>query len=66
MAQPRTYTRQFNFNDFQTTSPANPLPGVQVDTELNTVKLTLDDLNTNIAKIQQDDGKIKNQSVPNQ
>ena len=48
MAQPRTYTRQFNFNDFQTTSPANPLPGVQVDTELNTVKLTLDDLNTNI------------------
>jgi hypothetical protein len=34
-----------------------------VDTELNTVKLTLDDLNTNIAKIQQDDGKIKNQSV---
>ena len=63
MAQPRTYTRQFNFNDFQTTSPANPLPGVQVDTELNTVKLTLDDLNTNIAKIQQDDGKIKNQSV---
>lgn len=63
MAQPRTYTRQFNFNDFQTTSPADPLPGTQVDTELNTVKLTLDDLNTNIAKIQQDDGKIKNQSV---
>ena len=63
MAQPRNYTRQFNFNDFQTTSPASPLPGTQVDAELNTVKLTLDDLNTNIAKIQQDDGKIKNQSV---
>ena len=63
MAQPRNYTRQFNFNDFQTTSPATPLPGTQVDAELNTVKLTLDDLNTNIAKIQQDDGKIKNQAV---
>ena len=63
MAQPRTYTRQYNFNDFQTTSPANPLPGNQVDGELNKVKLTLDDLNTNIAKIQQDDGKIKNQAV---
>lgn len=63
MAQPRNYTRQFNFNDFQTTSPATPLPGTQVDAELNTVKLTLDDLNTNIALIQQDDGKIKNQSV---
>tara|TARA_B100001057_G_scaffold108553_1_gene106375 strand:- start:5800 stop:7446 length:1647 start_codon:yes stop_codon:yes gene_type:complete len=63
MAQPRNYTRQFNFNDFQTTSPSTPLPGTQVDAELNTVKLTLDDLNTNIAKIQQDDGKIKNQAV---
>lgn len=63
MAQPRTYTRQYNFNDFQTTSPASPLPGSQVDGELNTVKLTLDDLNTNIALIQQDDGKIKNQAV---
>tara|TARA_R100001443_G_scaffold33680_2_gene47547 strand:+ start:632 stop:2290 length:1659 start_codon:yes stop_codon:yes gene_type:complete len=63
MAQPRTYTRQYNFNDFQTTSPASPLPGSQVDGELNKVKLTLDDLNTNIALIQQDDGKIKNQAV---
>ena len=63
MAQPRTYTRQYNFNDFQTTSPSDPLPGSQVDGELNSVKLTLDDLNTNIALIQQDDGKIKNQAV---
>lgn len=63
MAQPRTYTRQYNFNDFQTTSPSDPLPGSQVDGELNSVKLTLDDINTNIAKIQQDDGKIKNQAV---
>ena len=63
MAQPTPYTRQYNFNDFQTTSPASPLPGTQVDTEFNSVKTTLDDLNTNIALIQQDDGKIKNQSV---
>ena len=63
MAQPRDYTRQFNFNDFQATSPADPLPGVRVDAELNAVKLTLDDLNTNIAKIQRDDGKLGNQAV---
>ena len=63
MAQPTPYTRQYNFNDFQTTSPASPLPGTQVDTEFNSVKSTLDDLNTNIALIQQDDGKIKNQSI---
>tara|TARA_B100001287_G_scaffold107686_2_gene90713 strand:- start:5318 stop:7267 length:1950 start_codon:yes stop_codon:yes gene_type:complete len=63
MAQPRDYTRQFNFNDFQATSPADPLPGLRVDAELNAVKLTLDDLNTNIAKIQRDDGKLGNQAV---
>jgi len=63
MAQPRDYTRQYNFNDFQATNPDDPLPGNQIDAELNTVKLTLDDLNTNIAKIQRDDGKLGNASV---
>ena len=63
MAQPRDYTRQYNFNDFQTTSPSDPLPDTQVDNELNAVKLTLDDLNENIEKIQRDDGKLKNQAV---
>lgn len=63
MAQPTQYTRQYNFNDFQTTSPADPLPGVQVDNELNSAKTNLDGLNANIAKIQRDDGLLANQSV---
>ena len=63
MAQPPSYTRQYNFNDFQTTSPADPLPGVQVDNELNAAKTNLDGLNANIAKIQRDDGLLANQSV---
>jgi len=63
MAQPTGFTRQFNFNDFQTTSPSTPLPGVQVDNELNAAKTNLDDLNANIAKIQRDDGLLANQSV---
>lgn len=63
MAQPRDYTRQYNFNDFQTTSPSDPLPANQVDAELNAVKLTLDDLNTNIGLVQRDDGKLANASV---
>lgn len=63
MAQPRTYSRQFNFTDFQTASPSAPLPAVQVDAELNTAKLTLDDLNGNIGLIQRDDGKLRNNSV---
>ena len=63
MAQPRDYTRQYNFNDYQATSPSDPLRGSEVDGELNAVKLTLDDLNANIAKIQRDDGKLGNTSV---
>jgi len=63
MAQPTAYTRQYNFNDFSTTSPSDPLPGVQVDNELNKVKSNLDGLNTNIALVQRDDGKLLNQSV---
>ena len=63
MAQPRDYTRQYNFNDYQTTNPSDPLPGSEVDGELNAVKLTLDDLNENIGLIQRDDGKLANQAV---
>ena len=63
MAQPRDYTRQYNFNDYQATSPSDPLRGSEVDGELNAIKLTLDDLNANIAKIQRDDGKLGNVSV---
>ena len=60
MSQPRDYTRQHDFSDYQTTNPSSPLPGTQVDAELDTLKLTLDDLNTNIALIQRDDGKLGN------
>ena len=63
MAQPRDYTRQYNFSDYQATSPSDPLRGSEIDGELNSVKLTLDDLNANIAKIQRDDGKIGNATV---
>ena len=63
MAQPTAFTRQYNFNDFQTTSPSTPLPGVQLDNEFNATKTNLDGLNTNIAKIQRDDGLLANQSV---
>ena len=63
MAQPTAFTRQYNFDDFQTTSPSTPLPGVQLDNELNATKTNLDGLNANIAKIQRDDGLLANQSV---
>ena len=63
MAQPPNYTRQYNFTDFATTNPSDPLPGVQVDGELNKAKLTLDALVTNIGLVQRDDGLLANASV---
>ena len=63
MAQPTPYTRQFNFSDFQTSSPSDPLPATQVENELNTILSNLSGINTNIGLIQRDDGKLKNQSV---
>lgn len=63
MSQPPAYTRQFDFSDFQSTAPATPLPGNQVDAELNAVKTTLDATLSNLAVIQRDDGKLRNQSV---
>ena len=63
MAQPTPYTRQFNFSDFQTTSPSDPLPATQVETELNALLTNLAGLNQNIGLLQRDDGKLKNQSV---
>ena len=63
MAQPTAYTRQFNFSNFQSVNPDEPLPANQVDAELNAVKTNLDGLNQNIAGIQRNDGKLANQSV---
>lgn len=63
MAQPRDYNRNYNFTDYQTTNPSDPLPAAQVDAEFNDVKLTLDDLNENIGLIQRDDGKLANNAV---
>lgn len=60
MTQPTPYNRQFNFANYQTLNPTLPLPGTQVDAELNAVKLTSDETLANLAKIQRDDGALKN------
>lgn len=63
LSQPDPYARQFSFKAFQVANPSTPLPGVQVDVELNAIKTTLDQLLTNIALIQRDDGEIGNSLV---
>lgn len=63
MAQPTEYDRQYNFTNYQTLAPSDPLPGDEVDGELNAIKTTLDEILANLALIQRDDGEIMNESV---
>ncbi|WP_316977272.1 carbohydrate-binding protein [Shumkonia mesophila] len=63
MAQPPAYTPAYNFSDYQTSNPADPLPGNRLDIELAAVKTTTDGIRTNLALIQRDDGAIANQVV---
>lgn len=58
MTQPEAYERQYNFEDYQTANPTDPLPGDQVDQEFNAVKFTLDEILTNLAVLQADDGYL--------
>lgn len=63
MAQPRAYVKATTFNDFSTTNPSDPHSGSDLDTEFTELKQNTDDLNANIALIQRDDGKLKNEAV---
>lgn len=63
MAQPNPYNRAYNFADYQASNPTTPLPGNQVDTELNLIKVVIDQIRTSIAALQRDDYALKNQSV---
>lgn len=63
MPQPTPYNRLYNFTDWQTVNPNKPLPGNELDAELNAVKLAADQTQANLALIQRDDGKLANQAV---
>ena len=63
MAQPRQYTQTNTFNDWTTTNPSDPHIGSKFDTEFTELKQNTDDLNTNLALLQRDDGKLKNEAV---
>lgn len=63
MAQPTRYNRAFNFANQQALTPSTPIPASQVEAELNRVKLTTDEIITNLGLIQRDDGALMNQVV---
>jgi hypothetical protein len=63
VSQPPAFNRSFSFTNFQAANPSLPIPGSQVDLELNNAKQTLDAVLTNLTLIQRDDGALKNGSV---
>lgn len=58
MAQPTAYVPAYDFSSFQSTSPTTPLPGDKVDDEFAALKLTTDEIRTNLAILQRDDGAL--------
>lgn len=60
MGQPTPYSRAFSFTDYQTANPSEPLPGDQIDAELDGIERTLDETIANLALIQRDDGLLQN------
>lgn len=63
MPQPTPYNRSFSFTDYQTATPSAPLPGVRVDAQLDGIEQTINEVLSNLALIQRDDGVLKDGSV---
>jgi hypothetical protein len=63
MAQPTTYNRVYNFQNYESANPTLTKPGQYMDAEYNAVKVTLDQVLANLALIQRDDGALANNSV---
>lgn len=63
MAQPTAYVPNYDFSDFQSTNPSDPLPGDRIDVEFANLQITTDAIRVNLALIQRDDGELANSSV---
>ena len=59
MAYPTEYDRIYDFSDFQTDNPSDPLPGLQLDAELDAIKVALDSSQTFTEGTHAADGGLK-------
>lgn len=60
MPNPTPYNRTFSFTDFQGSNPSSPLPGVQVDNELENVEAAINGTQTALEDIRRSDGALNN------
>lgn len=60
MAQPTPYVPATDFSDHTANQPDVPQDGTDMDAEFQAIKTTTDQIRTNLALIQRDDGKLAN------
>lgn len=60
MAAPTPYERTYSFTDYQASNPSAPLPGIQVDNELENVETSLGEAIDAINDVRRSDGALKN------
>lgn len=63
MADPNKYTISYSFDGFQSSNPAVPLPGNQLDIQLAGIAASISELVDSIKDIRRSDGKLKNAVV---
>lgn len=63
MAAPTNYTPDYDFSAYQATNPAKPLPGHELDVELQNISSAINGTQTALSRIQRSDGKLQNGSV---
>lgn len=60
MADPEGYDPQYDFSAYQATNPNRPLPGHELDVELQNVSEAISQTQTALADIRRPDGKLQN------
>lgn len=60
MADPQKYTRDYSFTDYQASNPSAPLPGIQVDAELEDVEASIGEIVDALKDVRRSDGALKN------
>ena len=63
MARPTPFTRQTSFTQFSSNFPSKQQNGASLDAEFNAAKVALDETQSNLALIQDDDGRLARGSV---
>ena len=56
---PTNYDRQYNFEDYQTLNPTAPLPGQEIEAELNNIELSVNQTISRLNELQNSDGSLK-------